>query len=147
MNGGLEEVLCRAVDEVSDTLRPWLIPAVHAEVVQQLSGDPTSRPEEPPQRERQSGSGLQLTLTGTGLSPKARTLVALETMCAVEGALRENLQELVQAEIARQRPVSQRVQREFDEWAAASRERAARYSRLATMRENGRKFAARKNGV
>lgn len=147
MNGGLEEVLCRAVDEVSDTLRPWLEPAVAAEVARQLSGDPTSRPEKPPHRERRIGSGLKMTLTGIGLGPKARTLVALETMTAVEGALREQLQELVQAAIARQRPISQRAQREFDEWAAASRERAARYSRLATMCANGRKFTAGKNGV
>jgi hypothetical protein len=147
MNGGLEEVLCRAVDEISDAVKPWLVPAVEAEVVRQLSGDTTSTPEKPPLREKKRGRGLQLTLTGIGLGPKARTLVALEAMTAVEGALREHLLELVQAAIARERPVSQLAQREFDKWAIASRERAARYSRLASIRAIGLKLAAGENAV
>jgi hypothetical protein len=142
MNGGFEEVLMRAVEEVSDAVRPWLLPAVEVEAKRQLSADPASIPVVPLKRETRSGSGLQLTLTVHGIGPNARTRIALMTMSLVEDILRERLQHLVNSQIAKHRPISERTQREFDEWAVAIRERSARYSRLAELRASGRKFAA-----
>jgi hypothetical protein len=147
MNGGLEEVLMRTVDEVCGAVRPWIAPAVEAEVKRQLSGDPASESVGPPKRETRTGSGLQLTLTACGFGPRARIRIALEAMTAIESALGERLQELVRAEITRQRPISERAQRDFDEWAAASRDRSARYATLAQLRAAGRKFAVGGKGV
>ncbi len=147
MNGGLEEVLMRTVDEVCGAVKPWLAPAVEAEVKRQLSGDPASESVVPPKRETRTESGLQLTLTACGFGPKTRTRIAVEAMTSVEGALRERLPDMVRAEIARQRPISERAQRDFDEWAAASRERSARYVTLARLRAAGRKFAAGAKGA
>src|SRR5690348_5784439 len=123
MNGGLEEVLMRTVDEVCDAVKPWLAPAVEAEVKWQLSADPASKSKGPPKRETRTASGLKLVLTACGFGPKARTRIAVEAVTAVEDALRERLQDMVRAEISRQRPISEKAQREFDEWAAASRDR------------------------
>jgi hypothetical protein len=140
-------VLMRTVDEVCGVVKPWLAPAVEAEVKRQLSADPASKSEGPPKRETRTRSGLQLTLTACGFGPKTRTRIAVEAMSAVEGALRERLQDMVRAEIARQRPISEKAQREFDEWAAASRDRSARYATLAQLRAAGRKFAAGGKGA
>jgi len=142
MNGGLEEVLLRVVDEVSDAVKPWLAPAVESEVKRQLSADPASTLDCSPKRAAHTGSGLQLTLTACGFGPKTRTRIAVEAMTAIDDAVREHLQVLVRAEIARQRPISERAQREFDEWAAASRERSARYTTLARLRANGIRLMA-----
>lgn len=142
MNGGLEEVLLRVVDEVSDAVKPWLAPAVESEVKRQLSADPASNPDGPPKRATRTGSGLQLTLSACGFGPKTRTRIAVEAVTAIDGALSEHLQGLVRAEISRQRPISERAQKEFDEWAAASRERSARYSTLARIRANGNRLTA-----
>jgi hypothetical protein len=90
---------------------------------------------------------LQLTLTARGFGPKTRTRIAVEAITAVEGALAERLQDMVRAEIARQRPISERAQREFDDWAAASRDRTARYATLAQLRAAGRKFTAEVKGA
>jgi hypothetical protein len=147
MNGGFEEVLCRAVDEIADAVNPWLAPAVEAEVKRQLSGDPSSAPAGLPKRVARSGSGLRLMLIGCGIGQSARMRIALEAMTAVEDALHEYLENLVRASITRQRPISDLAQKEFDEWAADTRERAARYSRLAHLRAVGRGFATSGNGV
>lgn len=140
MNGGVEEVLMRVVDEVTAAVKPWLAPAVEAEVRRQLTADPTSKPDGPPRRATRAASGLQLTLMACGFGPKSRTRIAVEAITAVDGALREHLQGMVRAEIARQSPISERAQKEFDEWAAASRERSARYSRLARIRAHGHRL-------
>jgi len=147
MNGGIEEVLMRAVDEVCTAVKPWLAPAVEAEVKRQLSADPASKPDGPPKRETRTGSGLRLTLTACGFGQKTRTRIALEAMTAVEGALLERPPDLVRDAITRQRPISERAQKEFDEWAAASRERSARYSRLAKIRAYGHRFTAREKSA
>ena len=68
-------------------------------------------------------------------------------MIAVEGALREHLQEMVRVEITRQRPISERAQQEFEEWAAVSRDRSARYTTLAKLQAAGRRFAAGGKGA
>jgi len=142
MNGGLEEVLLRVVDEVSDAVKPWLAPAVEFEVKRQLSTDPASTPDGSPKRATRTRSGLQLTLSACGFGPKTRTRIAVEAMTAIDDALREHLQSLVRAEISRQRPISERAQKEFDEWAAVSRERSAAYRRLARIRANGNRLTA-----
>jgi hypothetical protein len=147
MNGGLEEVLMRTEDEVCGAVQPWLAPAVEAEVKRQLSADPASKSEGPPKLEARKASGLQITLTACGFGPKTRTRIAVEAMTAVEGALRERLPDIVRAEIVRQRPTSERAQKEFDEWAAASRERTARYNRLAKIRANGQRLTAGVKGA
>ncbi len=113
MNGGLEEVLMRAVDEVSDAVKPWLAPAVESEVERQLSADSASTPVGPPKRATGTGSGLQLTLSACGFGPKTRTRIAVEAMTAIDDALREHLQGLVRAQISRQRPISERAQRVY----------------------------------
>jgi len=88
MNGGLEEVLLRVVDEVSSAVKPWLAPAVESEVKRQLSADPATTPVGPPKRATRTGSGLQLTLTACGFGLKTRTRIALEAMTAIDDAVR-----------------------------------------------------------
>ncbi len=142
MNGGYEEVLLRAVDEIADAVKPWLSPSVEAEVRRQLNGDDPNKPGAAPSRPQRCNVGLQLSITGCGLKPAAKIRLALDAADAVRDALFDTLKVLVTTEISKQQPISQRAQKEFDEWAAATRERSARYSRLARLRATGRKLSA-----
>lgn len=141
MNGGYEEVLLRAVDEVVGAVRAFGLPTlIEAEVRRQLSGDSSAKPSDPPKRDGRKGIGLRVILRACGLSAGARTRLGLDAMIAVDGAVQERIAHLVQSEILRQRPVAERVQREFDQWCAIARANADRRSRLASLQIRGQRL-------